>query len=208
MTVLTVLIVIATVLGAGMIVPQVLRLRRMRTLAGVSLLWIGLSAALNGWWIAYGIGAGRWGVVPVSVGGLLLYLWMAGLAAQIAGPAAWRPMALGALVPTAAAGAGLLVGGWSVAGLVIGLSYGIQFGPAVCSALRSDRLDGVSPTTWIMAWVEAAIWLLYGLDVGDLPLLVGGGGGAAMATIILLRLVLHDRRPRTVGRGQVVPLAT
>ncbi len=208
MSVLVVLIVVANVLGVGMIVPQVVRLARRRSLAGVSLTWIGLSAALNGWWIAYGVGAGRWGVVPVSVGGLALYGCMAAVAARIAGSTIWRPVATGAVLPSAAAGAGLLAGGWTAAGLVIGLSYGIQFGPAAWSALRSDRLDGVSPTTWAMAWAEAAIWFVYGVDVGDLALLVGGGGGAAMATVILVRLATHGRTPGAIGTGQAVPLTT
>lgn len=211
MSVLTLLLAVATVLGGGMIVPQVLRLRRTRSLAGVSVAWIGLSVTLNGWWVAYGVAGERWGVVPVSVVGLALYLWMARLALGIAGVGTLRGLTAGALLPTIVPAVALAVSGWTAAGLVIGLSYGIQFGPAAWSAVRSERLDGISPTTWIMAWAEAVIWFVYGLDVGDAALVVGGGGGAAMASVILVRLAAHGHRMRRTAvrsaAAEVVPLA-
>lgn len=200
MSFLTVLLVLANVLGVGMIVPQVVRLGRVGSLAGVSAAWIGISLALNGWWIGYGVAEGRWGVVPVSVGGFVLYLWMARLVVGIGGRALLRGVAAGVLVASLGPGAGLVVSGWSTAGLIIGLSYGAQFAPAAWSAVRSERLDGISPLTWVMAWGEAAIWFVYGLDVGDSALLVGGGGGTAMASLILGRLAWRARRA-----GQPVP---
>ncbi|MEM9713962.1 MAG: hypothetical protein AAGA17_17210 [Actinomycetota bacterium] len=188
MSVLVLLLVVANVLGVAMIVPQAVRLRRGSSLAGVSVVWIGLSAALNGWWLVYGVAASVWGVVPVSIGGLALYVWMLRGAVSIAGAVAWRSAALGAAMPSTTVAPVVVVGGWATAGLVIGLWYGVQFAPAAWSVIRSVRVDGVSPATWLMAWTEAVIWFVYGLDVGDGALLVGGGGGAVMATVILVRL--------------------
>ncbi|MEO1062042.1 MAG: hypothetical protein AAFZ07_11530 [Actinomycetota bacterium] len=192
MSVVTVLLVLANVLGVGMIVPQAIRLARVRSLAGVSVPWIGISLALNAWWIGYGVAQARWGVVPVSIGGFLLYLWMARLAVGIGGPVLVRGLLGGVAAASVGPAVGLVTGGWLVAGLIIGLSYGVQFAPAAWSAVRSERLDGISPATWVMAWAEAAIWFVYGLDAGDAALLVGGGGGTVMASIILVRLL--DRR--------------
>ncbi len=75
----------------------------------------------------------------------------------------------------------LLAGGWRVAGLAIGLCYGMQLVPAVVAACRSRELDGLAPSTWIMAWIEAVIWLVYGLLVLDPALLAGGASGTIMA---------------------------
>ncbi len=183
--VLPVLLVIANVTGAGMIVPQVLRIARAGRLDGVSLPWAGVGIAMNLWWLAYAVAEQLWGIFPVSLGGLTLYAIIVGQILQILGVRALRPILLGATAIALLPLAGLLLGGWTAAGLAIGLCYSIQFAPAAWEAIRAPRLDGLSPTTWSLAWIEAAIWFGYGLHVGDGALVVGGGGGTVMATIIL-----------------------
>jgi uncharacterized protein with PQ loop repeat len=88
----------------------------------------------------------------------------------------------------------LIIGGWSVAGVAIGLCYGLQLAPAVIAAFRTRDLSGVAPATWMIAWAEAAIWLVYGLITVDVALLSGGGSGLLMASIILTRLVATGHR--------------
>ena len=51
------LVVSATVLGSGMALPQARQLARTRSTDGVSPTWVGVSLALNGWWLAYGLAA-------------------------------------------------------------------------------------------------------------------------------------------------------
>ncbi len=89
----------------------------------------------------------------------------------------------------------LLVGGWNLAGVAIGLSYGVQLLPAVVASLRTRVLSGVSSTTWIIALSEAAGWLVYGLGVGDIALTLAGAVGAVMASVILARLADHRTSP-------------
>lgn len=191
--VLSLLLVVANVMGAGMIVPQVVRLRRLRVADGVSAVGVGVGVALNVWWTVYSLEAGLWGIVPVSVAGFGLYSIVA---AQLVGLTRGRA---GASLALGAFGLGMLplpfflLGGWPLAGLAIGLSYGLQFAPAARAALGSEHLDGISPTTWSMAWIEALIWLIYGIAVRDATLLIGGGGGTVMATIILARLLVAVR---------------
>jgi hypothetical protein len=59
-------------------------------------------------------------------------------------------------------------------------------------------LAGVSSTTWIIAAVEAALWLAYGIGVGDLALTLAGVVGVAMASVILARLAITGHRPFVV----------
>jgi uncharacterized protein with PQ loop repeat len=192
------LVVVATVLGSWMAFPQARRIARTRRVDGVSATWIGVSLAINSWWLAYGLVAGVWALVPVSIISLLLYGVMAWFFVRSVGRAAVPGLALGVfglgMVPLPF----LLIGGWELAGVAIGLSYGVQLLPAVVASLRTSALSGVSSTTWIIASVEAVLWLVYGLGVGDVALTLAGLVGVVMASVILVRLAVTGHRPFVV----------
>ncbi len=192
---LAALLIVANVMGAGMIVPQVVRLHRLRSADGLSGVWVGVGIAMNCWWTAYGLAESLWGVLPVSIVAALMYLVMAAQYVGLLGRAGLRPILVGAtglgLLPVPF----LVLAGWDAAGLVIGLAYAVQFVPAAVAAIRQTDLRGVSPTTWIMAWIEAVIWVAYGISESDIALLVGGAGGALASTVILLRIGQYRRSP-------------
>ncbi len=71
----------------------------------------------------------------------------------------------------------LVIGGWELAGIAVGLSYGVQLLPAVVAACRTRDLVGVSASTWIIAFVESGLWLVYGIGVGDIALTLAGTVG-------------------------------
>jgi len=195
---LTLLVVIATVLGSWMAFPQARRIARTRRVDGVSATWIGVSLAINGWWLTYGLIAGVWALVPVSVISLLLYGVMAWFFVVSVGRPALPGLALGVfglgMVPLPF----LLIGGWELAGVAVGLSYGVQLLPAVVASLRTSVLSGVSSMTWIIASVESALWLAYGVGVGDAALTLAGLVGVVMASVILARLAVTGHRPFVV----------
>ncbi len=210
---LTSLLAAANALGVGMIVPQAVRLNRLRVIDGLSGSWVGVGLAMNLWWLSYAVQGRLWGLVPVSVGGAALYGVIACQYAAIGGRAAGRSLAVGALGLAMAPLPFLVLAGWTAAGLAIGFSYGLQFAPAAVAAVRSIDVSGISPSTWTMAWTEAVIWFVYGSSVGDPALVVGGGGGAVMATVILVRLVVGRRgpsrpTPSTNGRSRSPRWAT
>ncbi len=186
--VLSAFVLIANVLGAGMIVPQLLRLRRLRSSAGVSATWIGISLAMNLWWVVYGVSQGLYGMVPVSVVASLLYATIATDLHRLDGPPSTQRVLRGAMAIAPVPLLFAIVGGWAAAGLVIGLIYAIQFTPATVAAFRTTNLAGVSGSTWVMALGEAAIWFVYGWTQGDIALLIGGAGGAIMSALIVLRI--------------------
>jgi uncharacterized protein with PQ loop repeat len=206
---LNLLVVLATVLGSWMAFPQARRIARTRRVDGVSATWIGVSLAINGWWLAYGLIAGVWALVPVSSVSLALYSAMAWFFVRSVGRPALRGLALGVfglgMIPLPF----LLIGGWELAGVAVGLSYGVQLLPAVIASLRTSSLSGVSSTTWIIALVESALWLVYGVGVGDTALTLAGTVGVAMASVILARLALTGHRPFVVldprRRQELVP---
>ncbi len=196
--VLNLIVVVATVIGSAMAFPQARHIARTRQVEGVSATWIGVSLAINGWWLAYGLAAGIWALVPVSIMSLLLYGVMAGFFLAAVGRSGLAGMALGVFVLGMVPLPFLVAGGWPLAGVAVGLSYGVQLLPAVVASLRTSVLSGVSSTTWIIACVEAALWLVYGVAVGDVALVLAGAVGVVMAGVILGRLAMTGHRPFVV----------
>ncbi len=196
------LVVVATMLGAGMVLPQILRLHRTASTNGVSAAWIGVGIAMNAWWTAYAVGTGLWGLLPVALGGVLLYGVLAAQVLGINGGSALRQLLMGAVVLGAIPLPALILGGIEAAGIAVGLCYAVQFTPAVIESLRASDLRGLSFSTWIMALGEAAIWAVYGLAIADVALIIGGAGGTFASAIIVVQIV-RVLRPRIVYTGLI-----
>lgn len=193
--VLNLIVVSATVLGSSMALPQARRIARTRRVDGVSAAWVGVSMAINAWWLAYGLAADIWALVPVSAVSTMLYGVMAWFYLDSVGRRALPGIAVGVfglgMIPLPF----LLAGGWAAAGIAVGLCYGVQLLPAVIASCRSADLGGVSAGTWLIAWIEAGLWLAYGVGVGDPALMLAGSVGLVMASIILGRLAVTGHRP-------------
>lgn len=185
---LDLLAITATIVGSAMALPQARRLARHRTVEGVSATWIGVSAALNGWWIAYAIAAGVWAVLPVSVISAVLYVTIGVFYLRTAGRRGVPAMLLGAAVLGMVPLPFLVARGWTVAGVAVGLCYGVQLLPAVVTAYRTRELSGISPSTWLIGWIESTLWLAFGVGIADPAVIAGGLTGATMSLAILVRL--------------------
>lgn len=193
-------VVIATVLGVAMLLPQALGMARTRDFGGVSAAWIGGGLAINGGWLVYAVSAGLIGLLPVSLGAWALYMWMAAMLA-VSSPDMFRRSIVGAATVAGLFAAAGIVGGVGALGLIIALTYAAQFAPAAWSALVSEDVSGVSVTTWVMALIEALIWASYGAHEGDRALLFGGAGASVMSALVLLGLI---GRRRNLG-GSTAP---
>jgi uncharacterized protein with PQ loop repeat len=206
MTVLIItLVVIANILGSAMAYPQAAKLLRTGNPEGVSAIWAGVSVSMNLWWLVYGVSNELWGLVPTSAIAATLYGVIVVAFFRSVGRSAFGGLALGALVFGLAPLPVLLAAGWSAAGVTIGLCYGMQLLPAVVAAWRTVDLSGVASGTWIMAWIEGAIWAAYGLFVVDGALLIGGVAGVLMASLMLVRLAVTGHRPLVVRRARHAP---
>lgn len=205
MTVLIItLVVIANILGSAMAYPQAAKMIRTGNADGVSAVWAGVSVSMNLWWLVYGVANGLWGLVPTSLIATGLYAVIVVAFVRSVGREAFGGLALGALVFGLTPLPVLIVVGWQAAGITIGFCYGMQLAPAVVAAWRTRELGGVAAGTWLMAWVEGAIWGAYGLFVLDGALLVGGISGVLMSSLMLARLAtvgaLTHERPRAILR--------
>lgn len=195
--VLTLVVVAANVLGGAMALPQAVKLVRSRRVDGVSPTWAGISAAVNGWWVAYGLGTGDIGIVPVSVVSVTAYLAIAGYLVRFGAAPASRTaarVAVSALGVAAIPVLPLVLGGWAAGGLALGALYGVQLSPAVVAVHRAPDVSGVSASTWALAFLEAGLWGVYGFARLDVGLLSLAATGLAMSALVLVRLFV--RRPR------------
>lgn len=194
---LSVVVIAANVLGGAMALPQAAKLIRSRQVHGVSPVWAGISAAVNAWWVAYGFGVGDVGIVPVSAVSVIAYVAIAVWLARYGTGPALRTTAVvvlgGAAVATIPLTV-LLVEGWGAAGVVLGALYGVQLSPAVVAVYRAVDVSGVSTATWLLAFLEAALWGVYGFARVDPGLLALAATGVSMSALVLLRL--FARRPR------------
>ena len=206
---LTIVALTATAIGSATAMPQARRLARTRRVDGVSPTWIGVSVALNGWWIAYAVASELWLLLPVTVSSLTLYTITGVFYLRTVGTTALPAIATGALVLGMIPLPFLLVGGWGAAGLALGLSYGVQLLPAMIRVLRTDALAGIAAGTWAIVWSEALLWLIYGLGVSDVALVTSGVAGVSIAGVVLARLVStgHARLPWSRTRAAVEPTA-
>ena len=195
--VLSALLIAATALGIAMVVPQIVHIHRTRSTDGVSIMWIGVGVALNSWWTVYAIGAGVWGLTPVSVSGMALYVTMLVQFSQLHGLRSLGGFLGGAITFALLPLPALLLGGIEAAGIVVGLCYAVQFLPAVIESLRAETLHGLSLSTWAMALGEALIWAIYGASVADNALIIGGTG-ASVASLMIVGQICRVRKPRIV----------
>ena len=190
----TLIALVANVVGSAMAVPQFRKLLVTRDVAGISPAWAAVSAGMNSWWFAYGVANGIWEVLPVSAISAALYFSIAVVLASVSRRTALPGLVLGAVI-SALPALVLLGGGWTAAGVVLGLGYGVQLAPALVAALRRRELSGIAAGTWWIAATEAALWAVFGIGVGDAPLAIAGVGGTLVSAAILCRLHLTGHRP-------------
>lgn len=205
---LTLVVIAANVLGAAMAVPQARKLLRTRRTDGVSVTWAAISATVNAWWGVYGVGVRDYSIVPVSVVSVVSYVVIA------IGVVRFSPITLRSLAVPAAGAVGavsiipviaLVLDGWVSAGIVLGALYGVQLSPAVFAVYRAVDVSGVALATWVIAFVEAALWGVYGFARTDVGLVTLAATGVVASSLVLVRLLL--RRPRRAGVGVAFDVA-
>lgn len=194
---------VAVVLALTQPVPQIVRLLRTRSTAGVSgpTAWLGLS--INAGWVAYGIGEGLLPVVLLSVAYVVGYALIAAL--LVAGGNRRG------IVTALAAGVGLtavaVVGGWLVLGTVLALTVAVQFLPQVVEAWRSDDLTALAPGTYVVCGIDGLVWGSYGAVVADLPLVLYGSVMLSVAVLVLVPRQRWARRVSTTAAATPAPIA-
>ena len=194
---------IATLLAACGALPQIVRIARTGDAAGVSLTAAALGVATELAWVVHGFHAGLWLVIPEAIlmtatnAALALAVVRVGGLARVAilGGLCWGVVLMLATVANP-----------SVAAAALGGAYLVQVTPAVWTAWRTTVPSGVSAATWIVMAIEALLWGVYGVVVGD-PACISFGVIGTVASIAITARVLGVGRHRAAGRVPSVLVA-
>lgn len=188
-----VLTALAAALALSQPVPQIIRLVRSRSIAGVSgpTTWLGLT--INAGWVAFGVARGLYPVAVLSIAYVIGYAVIAVLLARggnRSGVGSGLAVAAGMVAVAAAFG-------WTTLGTGLALMVAAQFVPQVAMAWRSTDLTALSTGTYIVCGLDGMVWGGYGLLHREAPLMLYG---AVMFTVAVLVLVPKRRwAARTAG---------
>jgi uncharacterized protein with PQ loop repeat len=192
--------VLASVAFFARLTPQPVRLWRTGVPDGVSPMAAMNSSLSDLGWILYGTAAG---LVPV---------WLTALVAL--GPGLWTVWLLRRETTRrdllwSALWLATIALAWASGTLaaILGVSVVVNQGPQVVRALRHDDLRGVSPTTYVLALADAALWGAYGLAAADVAV-VGYAVVLLAAAVTVLGRIWWTRRLPVAGSTVLAGLAT
>lgn len=156
---------LGSILGVAMVIPQLVRTYRNRTLPGVSAMSWSLTALSCLTWLLYGVRTAELPQIPGNVllvtGAVLVVLAVPSRASQASRGAA---LVAGAALLTAAAFV-LPPAAVGLVGLAIGLVSGIP--QLVVSLSRRATDSAVSLLAWALRIACQSCWLFYAIVIGD-----------------------------------------
>lgn len=185
----------AVVVALAHPVPQIVRVLRTRSVAGVSgsTTWLGFT--INAAWVSYGVARG---LVPVAVLSTAYVAGYAVVGVLLVSRGNRRGIGTGVLAAAGLA-ALVLVGGWVALGTVLALAVLPQFLPQVAEAWRSDDLTGLAPGTYVIGFVDGVVWGGFGAVAGDRPLMLYGVIMCAVAVAVLVPRYRWAARQRVLA---------
>lgn len=183
-----------TLLAVGYTLPQLSKLRRMTTAAGVSIAALGCSTISNIAWTVFGVVEDDiWIMLPAAVSvpataGALALAWTRGGSRD----RLWLPVVWLAVVLTAGLSTPWV--GHGPATVVLGCSVALLVTPAALTAWRSSDVSAIAASAWAMLVVDALLAGAYGVLAGiDANLIY-----ATVATIGSLAILLRVGMPAHV----------
>jgi uncharacterized protein with PQ loop repeat len=185
------LAVVATLLAAVFLLPQIGQLVTTRDVRGVSITWVLFGIMTNVAWVVYLTGQRLW--VPLVAPALAAGTYAAVLALLIRFGPIYRTGSSACLLYGSVLGLAGGLGGWQALAVVLALSPAIQIAPGVREVYRHARPSGVSASTWSIAGAEAAVWGAYGALVSD-PALLGYGIVTGAGSVLVLSRLWVTRR--------------
>jgi len=186
-TVFSLLPLVAAVLAVPQFLPQLARVRRGGTTAGVSWSWAALTSVNNAAWLAYFALSGFWTALVPAVSATLLSGLLAVVLARRGGGVQKRPAVLSsawaAVLLTAAAAFGR-----AGLGSALAAAFALQVTPSVWTVCRSRDTAGVSRGTWLLIFGELLCWGVFGIHEADPRLILLGATGVLASLLVLVRV--------------------
>ena len=192
-----------SILGVAMVVPQIVRTYRNRTLPGVSAVSWALTAISCLTWLLYGV---RTSELPQIPGNVLL---VSGAVIVVLAVPSLRSVAFRATSLLAAALAVTVVAFIVPSGVIGGLGFAIGLVSGLpqllVSLTRRAGESAVSLLTWGLRVACQASWLTYAILIGDMVVTVSAALLGASAALVLGAELLRRPQPATVPGAVLVP---
>jgi uncharacterized protein with PQ loop repeat len=198
-TVFALLPLVAAALAVPQFLPQLARISRAGTVAGVSWSWAALTSVNNAAWLGYFALSGFWTALVPAISATLLSGWLAVVLARRAGGVPKRPLLLVAVWAAVLLGAGVAFGRTGL-GSALAVAFLLQVTPSVWTVYRSGDTSGVSRGTWLLIFGELLCWGVFGIREADPRLIVLGATGVTASLLVLAR-VSWARPGRPTGRS-------
>jgi uncharacterized protein with PQ loop repeat len=185
---------VAAFLAVPQFLPQLSRIRRAGTTAGVSWSWAALTSVNNAAWLGYFALSGFWTALVPAVSATVLSGQLAVVLARrgsgVPKPSSALASAWAAVLLAAAAAFGR-----AGLGTALAIAFLLQVTPSVWTVYRSDDTTGVSRGTWLLIFGELLCWGVFGIHEADPRLIVLGATGVVASLLVLARVSL-PRTPR------------
>jgi len=188
---------ISTVVGASSVIfafactlPQLLKLRRVRTAAGVSIAALANSTISGAAWTTYGVAHHAiWVALPSLVGmpataAALAVAWRRGAARS----RLWLPVAWAGVLATAATAVPWV--GSTPLTVALGFSIALMIAPAAVTAWRSHDVSALAANAWGMLIADALLAGTYGYVAHVAANLLYAAVAIAGSLLILTRLAI------------------
>lgn len=88
----------------------------------------------------------------------------------------------------------------AVIGSLAALASMVSFSPQAWKIIRSRRTDGLSPATYSITVAAFALWICYGVLIGEWPLIVSNGICLLLSGFILLMTLLPQAQKNDVAK--------
>ena len=202
-TVYALLPLVAAFLAVPQFLPQLARVRRAGTTAGVSWSWAALTSVNNAAWLGYFALSGFWTALVPAISAALLSGLLAVVLARRGGGIPKRPLVL-VSVWTVVLITAVAVSGRTGLGSALAVAFALQVTPSVWMVYRSEDTAGVSRGTWLLIFGELLCWGVFGIHEADPRLIVLGATGVAASLLVLARVSwLRAGRVPVTGLAEV-----
>jgi uncharacterized protein with PQ loop repeat len=178
-------VIAATATTLTFLLPQIRKLVRTRDSSGVSTSWPALGLVSNVGWFIYFVHEALWASVLAPFGASIGYgvtLWALARTGLPLNRSVLRGIALGTVLIGITATAG-----WPTLGVALGLTFGVMMIPTLATAFATPDPSGISPGTWWIGVLEAALWGFYGWHHADAGILTFSAMAAIGSGLMLGR---------------------
>ncbi len=177
----------AAVLAVPQFLPQLARVRRAGTMAGVSWSWAALTSVNNAAWLGYFALSGFWTALVPAISATVLSGLLAVELARRGGGTPKRPAMLASVWAVVLLTAAAAFGRTGL-GSALAVAFLLQVTPSVWTVCRSRDTAGVSRGTWLLIFGELLCWGVFGIHEADPRLIVLGATGVVASLLVLARV--------------------